>query len=294
MLRLLAVGDNAAMIESLNGKRHYRLWVALPIAIVAVLIDGAMAPAAQLFKGNGTLADSGSDEARTIADWCDLASKAKSGEDQWKYALTLEAIAKSVENQRLPLVEADKVAIRTAAALLFKNSWARCSGTTRQDEIGPDIRRPAINALLPAADESCLPNLFAALSDAPPFGSVPVKGYADRVFLERSAAAHAIIKIGGDKVLAGLVKVAKSSDATWIERDEAGNGIPGRGNRDAVKIIGHFPEADAVPALKSIAAYADEINSPVLSKAANAELDRIADQKAALENLRKPRLQPRK
>ncbi len=262
----------------------------MPIAIVAAWIGGTTVPAAQLFKGNGTLADSGNDEARTIADWCELAVKAKSVEAQWNYAIDLAAIAKSVENQRLPLAEADKVAIRTATALLLKNSWgAVLKRNERQYEIGPDIRGPAINALLPAADESCLPNLLAALSDAPPFGSPPAKDYFEAVYLERAAAAAAIIKIGGGKALAGLVNVAKSSDATWIERDDAGNKIPGRGNRDAVKIIRRFPESDAVPALKSIAAYADEINCPVLSKAANAELDRIADQKAALEKLREPR-----
>jgi hypothetical protein len=90
------------------------------------------------------------------------------------------------------------------------------------------------------------------------------------------------------------VNVAKSSDPTWIERDDAGNKIPGRGNREAVKIIGRFPEADAVPALKSIAAYADEIKCSGLSKAANSELKRIADWKAMREHETKRHLQPRK
>jgi hypothetical protein len=217
--------------------------------IIAFLMMSQWAAAAQLFDAEGKRTAAGSGEARTIEEWCDLATAAESYEARRKYATTLVAIEATppldlspaeieaarfepgrIEQFRKRLAPSEALALRRAGLVLLAG--------------GPKLL--AVKILHPVADESCLSELFKVTPDA-------VGRASDETRLADNAEGL-IAEIGGKKAIAGLVSTAR------IRFNDTGNMRDGshwkRCRRAAAMVaLGECRDSGAVDALKTLRRY---------------------------------------
>lgn len=164
-------------------------------------------------------------DAKTVAEWCDLATKSQSADARMKYGSALMTIARQNDD----LTQLEKGTMTTACLSMLKNtSDDSDSLLTESTKAAQRARASAMACLGSVGNESCLTPLFQRMAATSRFNP------------EHDAAAKAIAAIGGKKAVDGLVASAKSA----IDRGEY--------NVAPINALAKIPTSDAAAGLKRV------------------------------------------